>query len=227
VRETWLSPRNAGGYLAPMSDLVVRPLWRSFEKSQLRAAAKHALAGGIAVVKEDRWRLLGDAGPPGEDLPLLVDWAIRAVEASKWEEIAEGPAKGCVEAPITRTWRARVTEWIERDRAFEGATSETRFDCMKCAACCRDNKVVLDPDDIERFRAAGRTDLIKRTSKKGIVRLLPLVRTKDKSCIHLAKDLKCSIYAVRPFMCRDFPAGTEQCMTSREEVWDTPFPPGR
>jgi Fe-S-cluster containining protein len=213
--------------MSETADIVVRPLWRAFEKSQLRAAAKHALAGGISVVKEDRWRLLGDAGPPGEDLPLLVDWAIRAVEAKKWSEVTEGPAKGCVEAPITRDWRQRVTEWVTRDLAFEGSTSAATFDCQNCAACCRDNKVVLDLEDLERFKAGGRPDLIKRTQKKGIVRLLPLVRTKDRSCIHLAKDLRCSIYAVRPFMCRDFPAGTEQCMTSREEIWDTPFPPGR
>jgi Fe-S-cluster containining protein len=214
-----------------MPEIVERPLWRSFEANQLRAAAKHARAGGISVVKgsepKQRWRMLGDAGPPGEDLPLLVDWAIRAIEAPRWGEIVEGPAKGCVEAPIARGWRERVSEWIARDLAFEGATSHATFDCVKCAACCRDNKVVLDEQDLARFRDGGRVDLLKRTSKKGIIRLLPLVRTKDKSCIHLGKDLLCTIYEVRPNMCREFPAGTEQCMTSREDIWDTPFPPGR
>lgn len=209
-----------------MHEVVVRPLWRAFSPAQLRAAAKHARAGGIAVVKERQWRMLGDAGPPGEDLPLLVDWAIRAIEASRWGEITEGPAKGCVAAPITRDWRERVSEWIARDVAFKGATSPTSFDCMLCAACCHDNKVVLDDEDIARFKNGGRADLLKRTSVLKGKRLLPLVRNKEKPCIHLSNRM-CGIYEVRPNMCREFPAGTEQCMTSREDLFDTPFPEGR
>lgn len=209
-----------------MLEIVVRPLWREFSPSQLRAAARHAKAGGIAIVKDKRWSLLGDAGPPGEDLPLLVDWALRAVEASRWAEIVEGPAKHCVEAKITRDWRERVQEWIDRDRAFEGATTEAKFDCMLCGACCCDNKVVLDEEDVKRFKDGGRADLLRRTSKKGILRLLPLAREKEKPCIHL-KEKMCTIYEVRPNMCRDFPVGTEQCITSREDLYGEPFPQGR
>ncbi len=209
-----------------MSDLVVRPLWRGFAPNRFAAAIRHAREGGIAVVKDDRWKLLGDAGPPGEDLPLYVDWAIRAVEASRWAEIVEGPARGLVEAPITKSWRARVDEWIDRDKAFAGATSQTSFDCMLCGACCFDNRVVLDAEDLARFREGGRADLLKRTSRKAGLRLLPLLRNDGKPCVHLT-DLKCSIYDVRPNMCRDFPVGTEQCMTSREDKYGTPFPVGR
>lgn len=157
---------------------------------------------------------------------MLVDWAIRAVEASRWAEIVEGPAKGCVEAKITRDWRERVQEWIDRDRAFPGSTAEASFDCMLCGACCHDNKVVLDEEDLKRFRDGGRADLIKRTSKKGILRLLPLAREKEKPCVHL-KQKMCTIYDVRPNMCRDFPVGTEQCITSREDLYGEPFPAGR
>jgi Fe-S-cluster containining protein len=192
----------------------------------MNAAIRHARAGGIAVVKDTRWKLLGDAGPPGEDLPLYVDWAIRAVEASRWAEIVEGPAKGLVEAAITKDWRERVDEWIDRDKAFEGAVSRTTFDCMKCGACCFDNKVVLDEEDVARFRAGGRADLLRRTSRKAGLRLLPLAPTKEKPCVHL-EELMCTIYEVRPNMCRDFPVGTEQCMTSREDLYGSPFPEGR
>ncbi|MBK7402648.1 MAG: YkgJ family cysteine cluster protein [Myxococcales bacterium] len=201
-----------------MKETVVRPLWRSFEPSQLRAAVRHAKAGGISVVKERQWQMLGDAGPPGEPLPLMVDWAIRAIETARWAEITDGVAKGLVQAAVTRDWRERVTEWIARDAAFEGPTAPFVLDCETCGACCVDNAVVLDAEDLKRFRDGGRADLLKRTSRKNGVRLLPLAREKPRPCIHL-KELRCSIYPVRPNMCRDFPAGTEQCLTSREDLY--------
>ncbi len=211
-----------------MMEVVVRPLWRAFRPEQLKAAARHARDGGISVLKEERWRLLGDAGPRNEDLPKMVDWAIRAIEASRWAEITEGPLKGLVEAAITRGWRARVDEWIARDLAFDPtrSTSQQSYDCVKCAACCHDNKVVLEAADIQRFKDGGRADLLRRTSSKDGKRLLPLLRSKKKPCIHL-DDSMCSIYEVRPTMCRDFPVGTEQCITSREDMYGEPFPTGR
>jgi len=210
-----------------MLETILRPLWRAFSPEQLRTAVKHARRGGIAIVKErPTWRLLGDAGPPGEELPLLVDWAIRAVESAKWAELVEGPAKGLVEAKVTREWRTRVNEWIERDLAFEGSVAPTSLDCMLCGACCFDNKVVLDEQDIARWQIAKRADLLKRTSRREGLRLLPLARTENRPCIYL-EDLKCTIYEHRPNMCRDFPAGTEQCFTSREDLYGTPFPLGR
>lgn len=210
-----------------MMEVVVRPLWREFSPDKLRAAAQHAKAGGLAVVKDTRWKLLGDAGPPEEELPpQLVDWAIRAIEASRWAEIIEGPARGCVEAAITKDWRVRVQEWIDRDRAFPGATAPTSFDCMKCGACCYDNKVVIDDEDLQRFRAGGRQDLIRKLSRRAGIKFLPLVRDKEKPCVQL-KEKMCTIYEVRPNMCRDFPVGTEQCITSREDLYGMPFPSDR
>jgi uncharacterized protein len=209
-----------------MMETVVRPVWREFPADKLRAAAKHARSGGLSVIKDKRWKLLGDAGPPGEELPQLVDWAIRAIEASRWAEVVEGPATGCVEAAITRDWRQRVQEWIDRDRAFPGSTAPATFDCMKCGACCYDNKVVIDDEDHKRFLDGGRSDLLRRLSRRAGLRLLPLVRDDEKPCVHLKKKM-CTIYDVRPNMCRDFPVGTEQCMTSREDLYGTPFPKGK
>lgn len=206
-----------------MSDLVRRPLWRGFAERSVSAAARHARAGGIAVVRGRRWYLLGDAGPAGEPVPLLVDWAIRAVEADTWAEQTEGPATGLVKAAVVAGWRSRVEEWIERDAEHEGGAVAQRFDCMRCAACCHNNKVVLDAEDAARFRDGGRADLMKGTVVTRGVRTLPLVKSAEKPCVHL-KDSLCGIYPVRPNMCRDFPAGTEHCMTSREELFGTIFP---
>ncbi len=201
-----------------MKETITRPLWRAFAPNRLSQAARHARAGGLSVVRERQWQMLGDAGPPGEPVPQSVDWAIRAIEAARWAEITDGVARGLVQAPITRDWRERVTEWVERDAAFEGATTTLSLDCETCGACCVANAVVLDDEDLARFRAGGREDLVARTRKRGGVRMLPLLRTKPKPCVHL-NNLRCTIYEVRPNMCRDFPAGTEQCLTSREDLY--------
>jgi len=229
---TWQNPlaERAGSRNVPplMADIVERPLWRAFSSTQLRNAARHGRAGGISVVRDRRWYLLGDAGPEGQDLPLYVDWAIRAVEAERWFEIVDGPARGLVKAMVGVSWRERVGEWVERDLGFEGATSRASFDCMACGACCFDNAVLLDKADVARLALAGRKVMRRIATVKG-KRYLPLMRSTipdAKSCVHLA-DLKCSIYEHRPFMCRDFPMGTEQCMTSREDLYGSPFPPGK
>ena len=156
----------------------------------------------------------------------MVDWAIRAVEASRWWELTEGVARGLVRANIGAGWRERVREWIERDRAFKGATSRASFDCVRCAACCYDNEVLLDAADLLRLRRGGPKDLTRRLRTTKGKAFLPLDR-KTGACIHLDPALMCGIYAQRPFMCRDFPAGSEQCMTSREDLYSEPFPAGR
>ncbi len=208
---------------------VARPLWRGFMPTdRIADAITHAQQGGIAVLYARRhWRLLGRApGAAGTPLPELVDWAIRAVEAVRFKRVDPAFIADMVEAVIPRAWQERVEEWIVRDLPFDGATALTDFDCMKCGACCFDNKVELEATDLARFKAAGRDDLLRRVSRQKGKLLLPLAPTKDKPCVHL-KQLKCTIYDVRPHLCRDFPVGTENCLSSREELYGTPFPQGR
>ena len=171
------------------------------------------------------WRLWGHApGPAGTPLPELVDWAIRAVEAVRFKR--HQLVEGIVEAVIPFPWRERVEEWIVRDLPFDGATALTHFDCLKCGACCCDNRVELEAEDLARFKAGGRDDLLRRVSRQRGKLLLPLAATKDKPCVHLKKR-KCTIYELRPNLCRDFPVGTENCLSSREELYGTPFPSAR
>ena len=204
---------------------VARPLWRGFVLSDPNIeAVAHAHQGGISVIRgKPHWRLRGYApGPAGTPLPEFVDWAIRAVEAVRFKRVESD----LVDAVIPRAWHERVEEWIVRDLPFDGSTALIHFDCMKCGACCFDNRVELEAQDLARFRAAGRDDLLRRVSRQQGKLLLPLARTKDKPCVHL-KKLACTIYEVRPGLCRDFPVGTENCLSSREELYGTPFPPGR
>ena len=88
---------------------------------------------------------------------------------------------------------------------------------------------MLDEEDLARLRAAKRPELIANLSRRGGVRSLPLVAS-THACVHLGtpgEALSCAIYRHRPNMCREFPAGTEQCMTSREDLYGSPFPAAR
>ena len=153
------------------------------------------------------------------EMPLYVDWAIRAIDAPRFRKL---PALGVVEAHVRADWVERVREWVDRDSVFRGATHALRLDCTHCAACCLDNSVALDAEDRARFRASRRPALMAQATR----RVLPLLPTPEKACVHLDGFL-CGIYRYRPNMCREFPPGTEQCLYSREEVFGTAFPAGR
>src|SRR5947209_5714774 len=162
---------------------IRRPLWRAFGRPG--PAARHAKAGGLAVLFGRRPRIFGALARP-----LYVDWAIQAIEAPRFRT---RPSLGVVEAPIPADWLARVREWLDRDRAFPGATHLLRVDCTRCAACCLDNAVVLDAEDRARFRASGVPALVAEASR----RVLPLLRTPERPCVHL-DGLRCGIYPLRP-----------------------------
>jgi hypothetical protein len=189
-----------------MSNLIARPLWRSFPPSELEKAAQYARSGGIAVVKTRSWQLWGVRST------LLVEWAAWAVERAGIIS-DKGPSKGLMVARIVADWRSRVDEWITRDVAFKGATRLESYDCTQCAACCFNNRVVLDSEDQARWQNQKR--LFRHTKMTGRQLLLVLQPT-TKACPHL-EGTRCGIYLVRPNMCREFPAGSEHCITSREE----------
>lgn len=206
--------------------LVARPIWRLFDATQLARAARHARSGGLAVVRMRTWMLLGPGGDgrartslvsaAAREPPEMVDWAIHAVHASWWLRETNGPLAGLVRAPVTKRYRSFVETWAERDARYRGAIHRVRLDCTACAACCRDNQVVLRDADLERWRKARRHDLIERTQVWRFGRRrLPLVEG-TKACIHLAGK-RCGIYALRPEMCSEFVPGSEHCLSAREQ----------
>ena len=127
---------------------------------------------------------------------------------------------GCVWARVSPDERPAVLAWVERDRALPGATASFSFDCLRCGACCFGAEVVVEPEDLQRFHAHGRGELSRRTREvpEASWRLLPIVRETD-ACVYLQADLRCDIYAMRPGMCREFLAGSEHCLASREEKY--------
>jgi Fe-S-cluster containining protein len=83
---------------------------------------------------------------------------------------------------------------------------EPAVTCASCAACCCRLEVMLITETgvperfIETDRWGGRT----------------MMRLDDGWCAALNRDtLMCSIYALRPLICREFAMGEDECMEER------------
>ncbi len=150
-------------------------------------------------------------------VPELSVWALLDLGVGGFEVVEAGPCAGLVEAVLSPRQRRVVEAWCDRDGGQPESTAEVVLDCMTCAMCCRHNRVELEvPDDLERWREAGRADLggpswVRRRGGKRYLRLLG-----DGDCVHLTGNV-CGIYALRPNNCRAFPAASEGCLSARVE----------
>jgi len=175
-------------------------------------------AGGHAVVWQRDGRARYVFPIPDDDDPLdLGYWALLDMNRSRFTRETTGPYRGLATVVVSRDCHELVRERAERDAVWRGATRVVRFDCLACGACCKDNRVELEPEDVERFAAAGRAELARapyarRDEGKIVLRLL-----RDKRCRHLGASNACAIYAFRPAACAQFPVGSECCLYAREE----------
>jgi len=99
------------------------------------------------------------------------------------------------------------------------SVASTQYDCENCGACCRCFPIFASAADAQREPA------IKRETRKVESHLA----TEDKayqmhplpfleSCAFLKEDQLCRIYATRPAVCRQFEAGSPQCIEARARV---------
>lgn len=79
------------------------------------------------------------------------------------------------------------------------------IDCLHCANCCKTTPALLSNEDINRI-----SKHLKISAKDFISRYV--IKDDDEDsvlnktpCTFLGTDNKCSIYAVRPFACKDYP----------------------
>ncbi len=199
---------------------VVRPVWRKFHERFTPRAAAWVREGGHALVYRDDGDLSVLLGTNGTgELTEQALWALLAVEQRRSKKLTDGPAKGLRTAHVQPHAEWAVIDWCERDAGFEKPTRVLSLDCIACAACCHDANVLLDPDDLERFRDGGRADLTKsKFIKRGRDGKMHLRFIDKGACQHLLADRRCGIYELRPFNCRAFPAGTEACLAAREST---------
>lgn len=89
-------------------------------------------------------------------------------------------------------------------------------DCTRCANCCKTMNVKFSDDDIERIAGhlempiAEFTETYLETDKDD-----GLCRAREKPCPFLGEDDRCTIYEVRPTVCREYPHTNKEGFTFR------------
>ncbi len=200
--------------------VVSRPLVRSFTPKFVREAAAHVRAGGHAVIweKKDRAILVFTEPAEGNEDDFGA-WAVYDMGKFRWKVETTGALKGLATTLVPRDCNWIVKRRAERDSIHAGNTRKVDWDCTKCAACCRDNEVILLPDDVKRFKDGGRPELAKPPyAKRHKDGRLILTLLDNKRCRHLQRSNRCGIYSIRPHACSEFPMGSECCLFAREDV---------
>ena len=197
---------------------IVRPVVRSFARPHVKRAAAWVRAGGHAVVwLAPRKARLVFARPKEGDEHDLGWWSVLDLGRSDYEIMLRGAFAGLALIAVPHDCYAIVRDRAMRDSIHPGPTHALDLDCLECGACCKDNRVELEDQDVERFARAGRPELARSPYAKRDDGKIVLVLRRDKRCKHLADDNKCGIYPIRPDACSTFPAGSECCLSSREE----------
>jgi Fe-S-cluster containining protein len=65
------------------------------------------------------------------------------------------------------------------------------------------------PRDLQRWREAGRLDLLDRVNRLGWIWVDPQTRQPLTTCPHIDRSdpehVRCAIHEIKPDMCRDYP----------------------
>ncbi len=197
---------------------VSRPVVRSFWQPYVAEAAAWVHAGGHAVVwLSARKGRLVFRRPRDDDEFDLGKWSALDLGRVDHSIATRGAFQGLAYVRIPHDCYSIVRDRVVRDSVHEGPTRDIELDCLECAACCKDNRVELDGDDVDRFERAGRRDLTRPPYARRENGSIVLVLRRDKRCKHLGEDNRCGVYELRPSACRTFPAGSECCLSAREE----------
>ena len=198
---------------------IVRPVWRRFRARWMARAAAHVRRGGHAAVERQDGGLDILLGVDGAGkITELGLWSILAIEQQRWRRVKEGPAAGLAVTRVRARYEGSVLDWCERDSVHEGATRAIHLDCLECGACCHEANVILDEADFDRWRKAGRRDLLGRAYLKRADGRVTLRFAPSGRCQNLGHDNKCAIYALRPDNCSAFVVGSEACLAAREDT---------
>lgn len=115
-----------------------------------------------------------------------------------------------------------------KDRPTETPRPTLRdADCVRCGACCcntASNKaegyidyVEVFPNDVLRRRP----DILGPLAVRNVARQVHLKLTPEGRCVALAgvvgQSVHCSIYELRPTVCRRVQAGSEECLSARRD----------
>jgi Fe-S-cluster containining protein len=197
---------------------VTRPVVRNFEQRFVEDAASWVRAGGHAIVwLSPRKARLVFAKPREADAFDLGWWSALDIGRSEFEVARRGVFAGLAYVRVPHDCYRIVRDRATRDAVHPDPTRTIELDCVECAACCKDNRVELEDEDVARFERAGRDELAQPPYARREDGTIVLVLRRDKRCKHLGDDKRCGIYEIRPVACSSFPAGSECCLSAREE----------
>jgi Fe-S-cluster containining protein len=110
--------------------------------------------------------------------------------------------------------------------------SEPVLDCLACGACChqRPGTILVSDNDLVRWKRGARQDILGRL-EPGHFGQMAFILGETGACVHHGvpgEPHACQIYADRGDVCREFEAGSWQCLEFRRERGiDPPRSPGR
>lgn len=214
---------------SPSSFNIRRPIVRSFSETFSLEAATWVKQGGHAVVWQEHPSHSGKKRaklvvppPKRNDRSDLHLFSILDIGKKLYKIEKTGLFQGLASCLVQKSSEWIVKRRIERDSIFPAPTHLVSLDCLACGQCCKANWVFLEEEDKKRFLTSETSEDKKylrapytfKDKETGKLRL-KLIES-EKRCIHLKKNNKCTIYTLRPDACRDFPAGSESCLYTRE-----------
>jgi Fe-S-cluster containining protein len=96
-----------------------------------------------------------------------------------------------------------------------------KLDCLACGACCfqRPGTIFVSDADLVRWKRARRDDILAQV-EPGHFSQMAYRMAANGACVHHGTDREphaCRIYAERGDTCRDFEAGSPQCLEFRRD----------
>jgi Fe-S-cluster containining protein len=99
----------------------------------------------------------------------------------------------------------------------------TEFDCQACGACCATFDVWLMEGDRDRFERSARLLPLTVIHRPGTATSEWRFLARDEKTGHCRAlegplgKCRCTIYDDRPTLCREFEAGSEDCLEARQK----------
>jgi len=95
------------------------------------------------------------------------------------------------------------------------------FDCLACGACCfqRRGTILISDADLVRWKRLARTDVLEQL-EPGHFSQQAFRMGANGACTHhgtASEPHACRIYEIRAEVCRDFEAGSPQCLEFRAD----------
>ncbi len=114
-------------------------------------------------------------------------------------------------------------------------TSNTRYECDCCGACCQGH-LIVETDIIDMLREPKLAEADPHYAGKSPAQVLEILHEEigkavviacgtNRPCPFLNSECRCSIYPTRPNDCVAMQAGDEQCQRAREAAGLEPLAP--